>query len=114
MNLILRCKDFTANWIPANKITESEFFIALMSLLNDLSTALLVLEGVIIVVLIIYNLIKLQMADEQEKGPIRKNIKTVLVVGVVIMSASALLKLLFSYFSSAAIGGATTGGGGVV
>lgn len=93
--------------IIANKLLELNFFKGLIALLNDAQGALLVAEAVIIIVLIIWSLVQLQMAnsseDENNATPhIKKRIKVILITGALIVTATAFVPVILSYFTEGA------------
>lgn len=93
--------------ITANKILQLNLFKGFIALLNDAQGALLVAEAVIIIVLIIWSLVQLQMAnsseDENNNTPhIKKRIKWILITGALIVTATAFVPVVLSYFTEGA------------
>ena len=92
--------------ILANKILQSAFFQNLKTLVMDGKETLLAFEGVFVIFLIILQLIRAQGAiaslDDAESQSVSKkyykNIKTICIVGVIIISATALYELFSGYF----------------
>lgn len=91
--------------ILANKLTETAGFKGAVKILNDAKETLLIFEGVIVVVLIIWQLILMQgkTASVSEEGVSTKNnekaIKIILICGVVIAIATATIPVILSYFT---------------
>ena len=92
--------------ILANKILQSAFFQNLKTLVTDSKEALLVFEGGFVLLLIIWQLLRMQGAtaslDDAESQSVSKkyikSIKIICIVGVIIISATALYDLFSGYF----------------
>ncbi len=92
--------------ILANKILQSAFFQNLKTLVTDSKEALLAFEGVFVILLIIWQLLAMQGAtasldDNAAQSATQKyikRIKNIVIVGVIILCATALYALISSYF----------------
>lgn len=92
--------------ILANRLTELTVFKGFIELLNDFKGALLIAEGVITLVLVIWQLILMQgktaSVDEEGAGAATKNnkkaIKIILVAAVAIAAATATIPEVLKYF----------------
>ena len=93
--------------ILANKLTELTAFKGFIELLNDFKGALLIVEGVITLVLVIWQLILIQgktaSADEEGAGAATKNnkraIKIILIAAVAIAISTATIPAILEYFT---------------
>ena len=92
--------------ILANKIINSAFFQNLKELVIDSKEALLAFEGIFVIPLIVWQLLAMQGAtasldDNAAKSATQKyinKIKIIVIVGVIIICATALFTLILSYF----------------
>ena len=92
--------------ILANKIINSAFFQNLKELVIDSKEALLAFEGIFVILLIVWQLLAMQGAtasldDNAAKSATQKyikKIKIIVIVGVIIICATALFTLILSYF----------------
>lgn len=73
-------------------------FTGTESILNDLTTYLLVIIPVIGIVVGLYNAVKMISQDTQEQMQTKKKIKMILIICIVAESADALLKWILSYY----------------
>ena len=93
--------------ILANKLTETAAFKGFINLLNDSKAALLILEGVVALLLIIWQLILIQgktaSVDDEGAGAAtkanKKAIKIILIAAVFIAIATATVPVILSYFT---------------
>lgn len=76
----------------------SQFVTGLKNLISDASTVLLVVEGTLIVALEIMEGIKYQSAPDEEKPKHKKAMKSILGVGILIVSFTALIPIILGYF----------------
>lgn len=65
---------------------------------KDMVNVFLVLEATIILYRLIMEGIKLQAAEGEEKGTHKKNMKSILGVGILLVSVTSLLPVIFNYF----------------
>lgn len=77
---------------------ETKLVKGTIALLNDATSVALLIEAGAIVVLVIMKFIAMQQADEQEKPKFKKEIKTIIITGIIIMCISGILKAVFSYY----------------
>ncbi len=80
------------------KLANTKLVTGTVKLIRDAGVVALFIEGGLASFLIVKELIKMQQADEQEKGKHKKNVKTILITAVLIMSVSGLLPIIFSYY----------------
>lgn len=80
------------------KLANTKLVTGTVKLIRDAGVVALIVEGVLASFLIVKELIQMQQADEQEKGKHKKNVKTILITAVLIMSVSGLLPIIFSYY----------------
>ena len=93
--------------ILANRLTELPVFKGFIELLNDSQGALLIVEGVLTGLLVIWQLILIQgktaSIDEEGAGAATKNnkkaIKIILVAAVAIATATATIPEVLKYFT---------------
>lgn len=76
----------------------SAFVTGIKNLLNDASVVLLVIEAILIVVLEIMEGIKFQSAPDEEKPKHKKSMKSILGVGILIVSFTSLIPIVLGYF----------------
>lgn len=94
------------NMILANKILESNFFQNLKTLVTDSKEALLAFEVVFVILLIIWQLLLMQgstasLDDNSAQSASQKyikRIKIIIIVGIIMVCATALFTLILSYF----------------
>lgn len=86
------------NSTSSNKLMQMKPVQGFMDLLKDLQGVLLAVEAVLVVVLLIFNKIKEQAAEDDEKPKYKKQFKGVIVGGVVIVSLTAIVPVVLSYF----------------
>lgn len=80
-------------------IADSKFFTGTTQLFNDMKTPLVVLSGIIAVVFILYNLIKIKMAEDETDAKVyRKKIKVIVCCAIGAVLASGLLTVILSYY----------------
>lgn len=92
--------------ILANKILESNFFQNLKTLVTDSKEALLAFEVVFVILLIIWQLLLMQgstasLDDNSAQSASQKyikRIKIIIIVGIIMVCATALFTLILSYF----------------
>lgn len=84
--------------MKAYALQETQLYTGTLSLINDALVVLLAVEAVLVVFLLVKELIALQGSAEEDKPKHKKNIKTILVVGVLAISASGILTAVFSYY----------------
>lgn len=84
--------------MQAYALQETQLYTGTISLINDALVVLLAVEAVLVVFLLVKELIALQGSAEEDKPKHKKNIKTILVVGVLAISASGILTAVFSYY----------------
>lgn len=89
---------FPSKVYAANPLEGTSLFQGFKNLISDATTVLLAVEALIIAVLEIATGIKYQTAEIDEKKIHKKEAKSIVIVGVLIISATALLKVVFSYF----------------
>ncbi len=82
----------------AYALQETQLYTGTLSLINDALIVLLAVEAVLVVVLLVKELIALQASAEEDKPKHKKNIKTIIIVGVLAISASGILAAVFSYY----------------
>lgn len=93
--------------ILANRLTELPVFKGFIELLNDFKGALLLAEGIITLVLVVWQLVLIQgktaSVDEEDAGAATKNnkkaIKIILVAAVAIAAATATIPEVLKYFT---------------
>lgn len=67
-------------------------------LMADAGKVLLIIEVATAGVLLGIEFYKLQTSDDQEKPKHRKNIKTIIITAVLVMSATGLMSVILGYF----------------
>ena len=92
MNMIT-CFLMAQNHVYAGGIGSSKLFTGTKSMLNDMKTPLIGLSSVIGIVMIIYNLIRMKMADDVDT-----KMFIILVCMVLVVSVAALVPTILSYY----------------
>lgn len=85
----------------AYALKDTQLYTGTIKLINDGLIVLLAVEAVLVVFLSVKELIALQGASDEDKPKHKKNIKTILIVGVLAISASGILTAIFSYYQAA-------------
>lgn len=93
--------------ILANRLTNTTAFKGFVELLNDSKGALLIVEGILTLLLVVWQLILIQAKtssiDEEGVGAATKNnkkaIKIILICAVAIAVATAVVPVILSYFT---------------
>ncbi len=97
MNMIT-CFLMAQNHVYAGGIGSSKLFTGTKSMCNDMKTPLIGLSSVIGIVMIIYNLIRMKMADDVDTKMYKKRIFIILVCMVLVVSVVALVPTILSYY----------------
>ena len=97
MNMIT-CFLMAQNYVYAGGIGSSKLFAGTKSMFNDMKTPLIGLSSVIGIVMIIYNLIRMKMADDVDTKMYKKRIFIILVCMVLVVSVVALVPTILSYY----------------
>ena len=97
MNMIT-CFLMAQNYVYAGGIGSSKLFTGTKSMFNDTKTPLIGLSSVIGIVMIIYNLIRMKMADDVDTKMYKKRIFIILVCMVLVVSVVALVPTILSYY----------------
>lgn len=71
----------------------------LVKILNDMVTVFVAIEGVLVIYLMILEGIKYQAAEPDEKGIHKKNMKSILGVGILVVSITTLVPVILGYFT---------------
>ena len=90
--------EFTSN--TGGKLAETKLVKGTIELLNDATTVALLIEAAAVVVLVIMKFIGMQQADDQEKPKFKKEIKSIIITGIIVMCISGILKAVFSYYQN--------------
>lgn len=80
------------------ELGQTKLVTGTVKLLNDATTVALILEAAIVVILCIVKFIGMQQADDNEKPKYKKEIKTTIITGIIVMCISGILKAVFSYY----------------
>ena len=97
MNMIT-CFLMAQNYVYAGGIGSSKLFTGTKSMFNVMKTPLIGLYSVIGIVMIIYNLIRMKMADDVDTKMYKKRIFIILVCMVLVVSVVALVPTILSYY----------------
>ena len=97
MNMIT-CFLMAQNYVYAGGIGSSKLLTGTKSMFNDMKTPLIGLSSVIGIVMIIYNLIRMKMADDVDTKMYKKRIFIILVCMVLVVSVVALVPTILSYY----------------
>lgn len=85
--------------VYAGTIAGSKMVTGTSALINDVVNALLIIIPVATVVLVIYRLFKLENAeDESDEKPIKRKIKSTIVIGVACFLVDTLFKIILGYY----------------
>ena len=94
MNMIT-CFLMAQNYVYAGGIGSSKLFTGTKSMFNDMKIGL---SSVIGIVMIIYNLIRMKMADDVDTKIYKKRIGIILISMVLVVSVVALVPTILSYY----------------
>lgn len=94
---VMLCFYMAQNYVYAG-IGSSKLFTGTKRMFNDMKTPLIGLSSVIGIVMIIYNLIRMKMADEMDTKMYKKRIRVILVCLVLVVSVAALIPMILSYY----------------
>ena len=83
----------------AADLKSSKLYTGTIKLLGDLQTILLAVEAVLVIVLMIWQAIKMQAAEDEEKPKFKKAIKSILITGIIIVSLTATVPLVLKYYA---------------
>lgn len=81
-----------------NQTALPSFVQSIINLANDATTWLLAISIVLAAVMGIYRGIQWYTADDNEKAPAAKRVKTVIIGAVLVVGFEGILKLVLSYF----------------
>ena len=95
---MMTCFLMAQNYVYAGSIGSSKLFTGTKSMFNDMKTPLIGLSSVIGIVMIIYNLICMKMADDMDTKMYKKKIGTIIVCLVLVVSVVALVPAILSYY----------------
>lgn len=79
-------------------LKNTKLYNGTMRLFADATKVAMLIETGICAFLVIKEFIAMQQADEQEKPRHKKNIKTIILSGVIILCMTGLLTAVFSYY----------------
>lgn len=82
----------------AGELGKTKLVTGTVELLDDATNVILIIEAVAVVVLCAIKFVGLQQADEQEKPKYKKEIKAVIITGIIAMCISGVLKAVFKYY----------------
>lgn len=91
-------KAFYINEDKAGNLGRTKLVTGTVELLNDATNVVLIIEAVAVVVLCAIKFVGLQQADEQEKPKYKKEIKSIIITGIIAMCISGVLKAVFTYY----------------
>ena len=97
MNMIT-CFLMAQNYVYAGGIGSSKLFTGTNCMFNDMKAQLFGLSSVIGIVMIIYNLIRMNMSDDIDTKMYKKRIGIILVCMVLVVSVVALVPTYLSYY----------------
>lgn len=90
--------EFTSN--TGGELAQTKLVKGTINLLNDATTVALLIEAAAVVVLVVMKFIGMQQADDQEKPKFKKEIKSIIITGIIVMCISGILKAVFSYYQN--------------
>lgn len=82
----------------AGELGKTKLVKGTVALLDDATNVILIIEAVAVVVLCAIKFVGLQQADEQEKPKYKKEIKSIIITGIIAMCISGVLKAVFTYY----------------
>jgi len=97
--MISHAEDITFTSETGGELGKTKIVTGTVNLLNDASTVALIIEAALVVILCIVQFIGMQQADDQEKPKYKKNIKSIIITGIIVMTISGILKAVFSYYA---------------
>lgn len=83
----------------AGELGKTKLVTGTVELLDDATNVILIIEAVAVVVLCAIKFVGLQQADEQEKPKYKKEIKSIIITGIIAMCISGVLKAVFKYYT---------------
>lgn len=88
------------NIIPvyASGLKETKLYTGTLALIADAQAILLVVEAALVVVLLIWQGIKMQAAEQEEKPRYKKNMWGIGATGVLIICFTAVVPAVLSYY----------------
>lgn len=95
---VITCFLMAQNYVYAAGIGSSKLFTGTKSMFNDMKTPLIGLSSVIGIVMIIYNLIRMKMADDMDTKMYKKRIGIIIACMVLVVSIAALVPVILSYY----------------
>ncbi len=91
-------KAFNVSEDKAGELGKTKLVKGTVELLDDATNVILIVEAVAVVVLCAIKFVGLQQADEQEKPKYKKEIKSIIITGIIAMCISGVLKAVFTYY----------------
>lgn len=83
----------------ANTLQNSKLVKGSINLIKDATTAVLLIEAVLVILLIVIELMKMQAAEQEEKPKHKKTIKSIAIAGILIVSVTAIVPIVLSYYN---------------
>lgn len=84
--------------VTVHALSQTKLVSGTKQLIDDATSAALLVEAVLIGFLSIKEGIMYQQAEPEDKKIHKKNIKSILVVGILIVSATAVIKVVLGYY----------------
>lgn len=85
-------------FIQKNSAKPEDIAYLVEKIFKDMVNVFLVLETGILIYRLVLEGIKLQAAEAEDKGAHKKNMKSILGVGILLVSVTSLLPVIFDYF----------------
>lgn len=93
------CMHCSLNILAAtNKIKDSKLYTGTEALLKDATIAAVAIEAAVTAFHVVRHGITLQNANEQEAPAIKKKMISTVIIGVIVILATAIVSLVFSYY----------------
>jgi len=80
-------------------IGESSLVKGTTKLINDATTVIITLSSIVTAVMVVYNLVRQQACDEEDKIKYKKNVKGILIIGVIVVVVPSLVKIILAYYT---------------
>ena len=93
-----QCLVYLSGAMNVYALEQTKLVTGTKALINDALVVLLAIEAGLVVFLLVKEIMALQAAAEEEKPKHKKQIKVIIVTGVLAISATGILTAIFSYY----------------
>lgn len=82
----------------AGGLASTKLYTGTIALLQDAQNVMLAVEAVLVVALLIWNGIKMQAAEQEEKPKHKKHMISIGIIGVIIIAMTGLVPTILAYY----------------